>query len=371
MKNFRVPLFGTPEAKLKHAQNLLKNGKTRQGIKQLHTLATAGNAEAQFVLGELYLADQDVPMNGNEALRWFRQAAEQHHAKACHRLGVLSHMGFSAPAGDQVKVFDMALKQGEPDHAEALSWAERAAEGGDLEGMALAAYLLTQGPETLRDIPRGREFYQRAAEGGNVQGLYGHGITLLGTARTPEERSRAAAFIQQAAHGGLPDAELMLGTILEYEGGKDAQALSHFMKAATQNHPAAQMKVGVAYYQGRGVERDVSKAETWLRKAAQGGEVEAFALVGDINLQGDGIDPNFLEAHSWYRRAVEAGHIGAAVTLAQLVYNGMGCEPDPAEAKQLLDFATDRGSEQAIKLRQLLVAQAAQASSQNNGVGRN
>ncbi|MFT8802352.1 MAG: tetratricopeptide repeat protein [Gluconobacter cerinus] len=363
MKKFGFPLFGAPEAKLKHAQNLLKNGKTRRGIKQLHVLATAGNAEAQFMLGELYLADQDVPMNGHEALRWFRQAAGQNHAKACHRLGVLSHMGFSPSAGEQVTVFDMTLRQGKPDHAEALSWAERAVEGGDFDGMVLAAHLLTQGPETLRNIARGRELYQRAAEGGNVQGLYGHGVTLLGAARTPEERSRAVAFIQQAATDGLPDAELMLGTILEYEGGKDAQAFSHFMKAATQNHSVAQMKVGVAYYQGRGVERDVSKAETWLRKAAQSGEVEAIALVGDINLQGDGVAPNFLEAHSWYRRAVEAGHVGAAVTLAQLLYNGMGCETDHAEAKRLLDFAADHGNEKAIKLLQLLETRSAQSRS--------
>ncbi|GBR35710.1 Sel1 domain-containing protein [Neoasaia chiangmaiensis NBRC 101099] len=363
MKKFILPLFGSPEEKLKHAQNLLKNGKSRRGIKQLYGLAIAGNAEAQFMLGELYLADKDVPMNGNEALRWFRQAAEQHHVKACHRLGVLSHMGFSVPAGEQVKVFDMALKQGKPDHAEALSWAERAVEGGDFDGMVLAAHLLTQGPETLRDIARGHELYQRAAEGGNVQGLYGHGVTLLGAARTSGERSRAVAFIQQAATGGLPDAELMLGTILEYEGGKDAQAFSHFMKAATQSHSVAQMKVGVAYYQGRGIERDVSKAETWLRKAAQGGEVEAIALVGDINLQGDGVAPNFPEAHSWYRRAVKSGHVGAAVTLAQLFYNGMGCETDHAEAKRLLDFAADHGSEQAVKLRQILESRPTQSSS--------
>ncbi|WP_194285364.1 SEL1-like repeat protein [Gluconobacter aidae] len=363
MKKFSVPLFGTPEAKIKHAQNLLKNGKTRRGMKQLHVLATAGNAEAQFMLGELYMADQDVPMNGNEALRWFRQAAGQHHTKACHRLGVLSYMGFSVSAEERATVFDMTLTQGKPDYAKALFWAERAAEGGDFDGMVLAAHLLTQGPETLRDIVRGRALYQHAAEGGNVQGLYGHGVALLGAAQTPEERRKAVAFIQQASTDGLPEAELMLGTILEYEGGKDAQAFGYFMKAATQNHPAAQMKVGVAYYQGRGVERDVSKAETWLRKAAQGGEIEAIALVGDINLQGDGVAPNFLEAHSWYRRAFEAGHVGAAVTLAQLFYNGMGCETDHAEAKRLLDFAADHGSEKAIKLRQLFEVYSAQSIS--------
>lgn len=363
MKTPAFPLFRKPEAKVEHARNLLEKGKVRQGMKLLHAMATAGNSEAQFALGEVYLADRNVPMNGNEALRWFRQAAENHHGRACHRLAVLSYMGFSPSSGERANIFDMTMKQGEPDYAAALSWAQRSVDVGEPDGMALAAYILTQGPEACRDVTKGRELYRRAAEGGSVQGLYGHGVALLGEAKTPEERDKALSFIRKAAASGLPDAELTLGTILEYEGGKDAQAFEHFMKAATHEHSVAQMKVGVAYYQGRGVERDVSKAETWLRKAAQAGELEAVALLGDINLQGDGSLPNFPEAHSWYRRAVEGGHVGAAVTLAQLCYNGMGCEADRAEAKRLLDFAAERGNEQAVKLRQLLVAQASAAAS--------
>ncbi|MBS1091826.1 sel1 repeat family protein [Gluconobacter sp. Dm-74] len=352
MSKLGFPLFLRPEAKLQNAKRLLEHGKARQGLRQLHTLATSGNEEAQFVLGELYLADKDVPINPGEALRWFQKAAEHGHAQACHKLAQLCYMGLGPASVDRATVFERIPEQGTPDYEGALHWAGKAVDGGDSGGMAMMAHLLMQGPENLRDPERGRELYRRAAEAGNVQGLYGYGLDLLGAAQNAAEREQGLSYIRRAAQAGLADAELTLGTVLEYEGGKDAQAFEHFMKAAEDDRPAAQMKVGIAYYQGRGVERDVSKAETWLRKAAQGGEVEAIALVGDINLQGDGVSPNFPEAHSWYRRAAESGHAGAAVTLAQLVYNGMGCAADPAEAKRLLEFAASRGNAAAKELLQ-------------------
>ncbi|GBR35294.1 hypothetical protein GCM10007870_19930 [Gluconobacter kondonii] len=354
MSKLGFPLFLRPEAKLQSAKRLLENGKIRQGLRQLHTLATSGNAEAQFALGELYLADKDVPINPGEALRWFQKAAEYGHAQACQKLAHLCYMGLGPASVDRSTVFERIPEQGAPDYEGALRWAEKAVDGGDPDGMAMMAHLLMQGPDSLRDSERGRELYRRAAEAGNVQGLYGYGLDLLGSAQNAAGRERGLSYIRKAAQGGLADAELTLGTVLEYEGGKDAQAFDHFMKAAEEGRPAAQMKVGVAYYQGRGVERDVSKAETWLRKAAQGGEVEAIALVGDINLQGDGVTPNFPEAHSWYRKAVQSGHAGAAVTLAQLIYNGMGCVADSAEAKRLLELAASRGNAAAKELLQRL-----------------
>lgn len=354
MSKLGFPLFLRPEAKLQSAKRLLESGKVRQGLRQLHTLATSGNAEAQFVLGELYLADKDVPINPGEALRWFQKAADHGHAQACYKLAQLCYMGLGPASANRTTVFERIPEQGEPDYEGALHWTAKAVDRGDADGMAMMAHLLMQGPDSLRDPEKGRELYRRAAEAGSVQGLYGYGLDLLGTAQNATQREHGLVYIRKAAQGGLADAELTLGTVLEYEGGKDTQAFDHFMKAAENGRPGAQMKVGIAYYQGRGVERDVSKAETWLRKAAQGGEIEAIALVGDINLQGDGVTPNFPEAHSWYRRAVQSGHAGSALTLAQLLYNGMGCAADPAEARKLLDFAASRGNAAAKELLQRL-----------------
>lgn len=59
-----------------------------------------------------------------------------------------------------------------------------------------------------------------------------------------------------------------------YEEGKGvdrdyAKALNWYHRAADQNHPEAQFKLGVIYANGLGVEQNVDRALTWLLAAAR------------------------------------------------------------------------------------------------------
>ena len=62
--------------------------------------------------------------------------------------------------------------------------------------------------------------------------------------------------------------------------------------------------------------RDLTEAESWLRRAAQAGDLDAAARVGDLNTRGDERPPNYAEAANWYRRAAESGHAASARALA-------------------------------------------------------
>ena len=55
--------------------------------------ATAGNAEAQFNLGRLYVDGKGVAQNFAEAAVWFRRAADQGYAKAQHNFGAMLGSG--------------------------------------------------------------------------------------------------------------------------------------------------------------------------------------------------------------------------------------------------------------------------------------
>ena len=52
-------------------------------------LAEQGVAHAQNVLGEIYMYGEGIPKDFDEAAKWFRLAAEQHHRRAQFILGVL------------------------------------------------------------------------------------------------------------------------------------------------------------------------------------------------------------------------------------------------------------------------------------------
>ena len=50
-------------------------------------MAEKGNPEAQYNVGWNYFHGEGVPQDNKEALKWYRLAAEQGHAKAQFNLG--------------------------------------------------------------------------------------------------------------------------------------------------------------------------------------------------------------------------------------------------------------------------------------------
>ena len=52
-------------------------GDYRTELRLLQPLAEQGNAQAQYMLGELYAIGKGVPQDYVEAAKWFREAAEQ------------------------------------------------------------------------------------------------------------------------------------------------------------------------------------------------------------------------------------------------------------------------------------------------------
>ena len=73
------------------------------------------NLDAQYNLGLMYDNGEGVPQDYAEAVKWYRLAAEQGHAKAQYNLGLMYDNGEGVPQ----------------DYAEAVKWYRLAAEQGD------------------------------------------------------------------------------------------------------------------------------------------------------------------------------------------------------------------------------------------------
>ena len=56
---------------------------------------------------------------------------------------------------------------------------------------------------------------------------------------------------------------------------KNEEAFEYYLKAARQGDAEAQYNLGVCYRKGYGVEKDLTEAVKWLRKAADQGFAEA------------------------------------------------------------------------------------------------
>lgn len=130
-------------------------------IKALIVKAEAGDTDAQFRVGAAYDFGKGAPRDGNEAMKWYRMAAEKGNAEAQNSVG--------------------SGLQAEKRYAEALPWYEKASAQGHALATNNLAYLYDLGLGVKQDRRKGFELYSRAADLGwaeamwNIANMYGAG----------------------------------------------------------------------------------------------------------------------------------------------------------------------------------------------------
>lgn len=338
--------LGNPAERMVYGMRLATAGKHNAAVRQFISAARAGLAAGQCKLGHCYLEGRGIIPNLGAALRWFRRAALQGDPDAQTMLATLALQGARIDPLDQgSRLFDAsAWRDGRsPDYIAALHWAERAASAGYAAAQALLGYILTSGPPERRNPARGAACYRSAAEAGNPHGKLGWALLLLADCN---DAARARVLLAEAAAAGIAAAHYALGTLDDQPGATDtelAKAAEKYRAAAELGHRAAQFRYGLALLNGRGVPADPQAGETWLRRAALAGDMQAAALVGDLYAQTGPMPPNYYEAALWFRRAAEGGHASAARALGQLYLRGDGIGTDPEEAVRWLRVAAEAG----------------------------
>jgi TPR repeat protein len=339
-----------PAVALRRAISLSASGKAAEAFPLMAAAARAGNAAAQYRVGRCYLEGSGVPPSRAEGARWLKQAADHGSSDAQALLAALALTGLvnSGDAGQAAS--DRLFSQdalNEPDFETALALASKAAAAGSATGQAILGYILTHGPERLRDATAAHRWYERSAAAGCAEGSLGLALSLAAKG-LPEDRPQMVQELRRAADGGLPTAIYLLAVMTERGIGTTRDhdaALKLYERAAERGMPAAQYRLGLALLVGKLVNQDVESGEAWLRRAALAGNAEAAFLLGDRCAKGG--RPSFAEAAIWYRRAVEGGHQGAARALASLYLTGAGVGEDPDEAGRLLRSAAECGNHAA------------------------
>lgn len=106
-------------------------------------LASAGDSDAQFNLGQAYRLGRGVPLDLGAAQMWFQRAANSGHLDAETTLGLLLFENGS--------------------HAEGLKWLRRAADQGEPRALLVYGTALYNGDGVPQDKELGYAFISRAA----------------------------------------------------------------------------------------------------------------------------------------------------------------------------------------------------------------
>jgi len=111
-------------ADFKTAEDAYKEGDYETAAREFLPLAEDGDHRAMYALGSMYAAGHGVPMDLQEALKWFRKAATYGRPDAQYKIGVMYDRG-------------LGLKQ---NYRKALHWYGKAAKNG----FGLAQYKIGQ-----------------------------------------------------------------------------------------------------------------------------------------------------------------------------------------------------------------------------------
>ena len=135
-----------------------------------------------------------------------------------------------------------------------------------------------------------------------------------------------------------------------FERGAYDAALAAWQPLADGGLAAAQLGLGVLFFDGLGVDRDDELAAGWFGRAAEAGNVEAQFNLGRMYFSGRGLDQDLAQARRWYVQASNAGHGEASYHLGTLYAAGTGVDPDPLLAYHRFDLAVAQSEPGRIRV---------------------
>jgi TPR repeat protein len=172
-------------ADLESAKRAYQQEDYASALKGFTVLAEKGNAEAQVLLGRMYLTGRGVAKDPDAALRWFKAAAAQGNADGEFLLGSM----YLLPRSDT---------------AEGLKWMRLAAEQGNQDAQMLLGKSYMDGLPALPRDPIQGEMWLRLAAKDNLP-FYEAQLTAAERQMSPEQiakgKALAAAWTPKASAG--------------------------------------------------------------------------------------------------------------------------------------------------------------------------
>ncbi len=272
---------------------------------QLEEEALAGDREAQYELGEMYIEGVDgVDRDVAKGMDLLIQSASHGYDIAEYRLCAIYGKGEGAEVPQ--------------DSEAAIYWCYRAA--------ALRNYKVAQ-----------------------------HGLGLLYTrgkgAFRGTDWARNTTIISR--EGVLEDLGL-LDIFEKKEIDKNHKmAKKWFERAAMQNYPPAQIDLGFAYWKGKGVRKNRDTAISWWEKAAKENQKHCYAehILGLIYWKGKRKKKDREKAADWFENAAQQGIAEAQYYLGRAFEKGKGRIRDYPTAYIWFAVSATRGDKNAQKRR--------------------
>lgn len=329
----------------KKAWELAKKGRSEEGVAILEKAAKE-HPENQFLFtfGLFYLFSEKAHLEHyrQHMEDWARIGAEQGRSEAALMLGRL-------------------YMQKEGKTKESMVWLEKAAASPDKETAGEAACRLGEiylhgGDDAAADGDKAETFLRKAADLGNTQSMYRLSQLYKEGVGLKPDQAKHHEWLQKAAHAGNGDAcyeiaaSCMMDPHLHTKKEKIQaikKALPFFEKGVKADHGGCCLMLGLIYLYGQGVRQDGKKGVQLLEEAASSGSSEAMMCLFSVyrgHIPGIKVKKNAAKAVSWLKEAADAGNMYAKEELGLTCMLGNGVSKDPERGMQYLEEALRDGS---------------------------
>ncbi len=132
-----------------------KEEKYQEALRWYRKAADAGDTKAQNNIGIMYVLGNGLEQDYQEAMRWYRKAADVGDTRAQTNLGYMYEGGYGV----------------EKDYKEAMRWYRRAADAGYADAQYAIGYMYQYGYGVEKDYKEALRWYRKAAAQGNTAAI--------------------------------------------------------------------------------------------------------------------------------------------------------------------------------------------------------
>lgn len=125
---------------------------------------------------------------------------------------------------------------------------------------------------------------------------------------------------------------------------KSMSDFENSLKLAESGNPIEQFRVGIHYYYGTSVTKDLKKAVKWFKSSSEQGYIYAETSLGICYRKGEGVLPDYIESVKLFEHAAALGDIIAVYNLAICYYYGQGVIKDYQKSAELFRQASEYGN---------------------------
>ena len=230
----------------------------------------------------------------------------------------------------------------------AADYFRRGAELGDTENQYSYAYLLERGEGLPKNGKQACQLYEQTAGKGHIQGQVQTAFCYLnGTGGTPKDPKRAVAFFEQAARQNDAGGQYWLARSYEYGKGIDKdlkKANEWYARSAENGYIPAIYRQGRFYIGTDTPDKNVPLGIKYLLQAAAKNMPEAYYDLGKMYYFGKLVKADLPKAAGYFRSGMQLGHADSRNFYASMLENGDGVPQNEKEAFTLYEKSAREGN---------------------------